>query len=80
MYNVHPYFEACFQKKFQRHSWRKTIFWKTSAEMLNLAVPVRKSVVRIDENHLMFCLFGDTSSFMMFSSFSSAVLLLHDQT
>ena len=48
--------------------------------MLNLAVPVRKSVVGIDENHLMFCLVGDTSSFMMFSLFSSAVLLLHDQT
>ena len=28
----------------------------------------------------MFCLFGDTLSFMMFSSFSSAVLLLHNQT
>ena len=31
-------------------------------------------------NYLMFCLFGDTLSFMMFSSFSSAVLLLHNQT
>ena len=29
---------------------------------------------------LMFCLFGDTLSFMMFSLFSSAVLLLHNQT
>ena len=29
----------------------------------------------------MFCLFGDTLSFMMFSSFSSAVLIqLHNQT
>ena len=28
----------------------------------------------------MFCLFGDTLSFMMFSLFSSAVLLLHNQT
>ena len=28
----------------------------------------------------MFCLFGDTLSFMMCSSFSSAVLLLHNQT
>ena len=28
----------------------------------------------------MFCLFGDTLSFMTFSSFSSAVLLLHNQT
>ena len=28
----------------------------------------------------MFCLYGDTLSFMMFSSFSSAVLLLHNQT
>ena len=28
----------------------------------------------------MFCLFGDTLSFMMCSSFSSAVLLLHNRT
>ena len=27
----------------------------------------------------MFCLLGDTLSFMMFSSFSSSVLLLHNQ-
>ena len=27
----------------------------------------------------MFCLFGDTLSFMMFSSFSSVALLLHNQ-
>ena len=27
----------------------------------------------------MFCLFGDTLCFMMFSSFSSAILLLHNQ-
>ena len=28
----------------------------------------------------MFCLFGDTLSFVMFSSFSSAVLLVYNQT
>ena len=82
MYNAHPYFEACFQKKkvflFQHHSWRKLIFWKNSAEMPKPALPARKSVTGGDANHLMFCLFSDTSSFM-FSSFSSAVLLLHDQ-
>ena len=79
VYNAHPYFEACFQKKaFQRHSCRKTIFWKNSAEMSNLALRVRKSVTGVDANHLMFCLFSDTSSFMMFSSFSSVVLLLHN--
>ena len=33
MYNAHPYFEACFQKKkaFQHHSWHKLTFWKNSA-------------------------------------------------
>ena len=48
--------------------------------MSNLAQPARKSVTGVDANHLMCCLFSDTSSFMMFSSFSSAVLLLHDWT
>ena len=81
MYNAHPYFEACFQKKtFQRHSCQKIIFWKNSAEMSNLSLPARKSVTGVDANHLMFCLFSDTLSFVMFSSFSSAVLLLHDRT
>ena len=47
--------------------------------MSNLALPARKSGTGVDANHLMFCLFSDTSSFMMFSSFSSGVLLLHDQ-
>ena len=46
--------------------------------MSYLALPARKSVTGVDANHLMFCLFSDTSSFMMFYSFSSAVLLLHD--
>ena len=78
VYNAHPYFEACFQKKvFQRHSCRKIIFWKNSTEMSNLALHAQKSVTEVDANHLMFCLFSDTSSFMMFS-FSSVVLLLHD--
>ena len=78
VYNAHPHFEACFHKKaFQRHSCRKIIFWKNSAEMSNLAIPARKSVTGVDANHLMFCLFSDTSCFMMFSS---AVLLLHDRT
>ena len=82
MYNAHPYFEACFQKKkaFQCHSCRKIIFWKNSTEMSNLALPARKSVTGVDANHLIFCLFSDTSSFTMFSSFSAAVLLLHDRT
>ena len=82
MYNGHPYFEASFQKKkaFQWHSWWKIIFWKNLAETSNPALPARKSVAGVDANHLMFCLFGDTSNFMMFSSFSSAVLLLHDPT
>ena len=47
--------------------------------MSNLAVPVRKSVTGVAANHLMFCPFSDISSFTMFSSSSSAVLLLHDQ-
>ena len=46
----------------------------------NLAPPAWNSITRFDANYLMFCLFGDTLSFMMFSSFSSAVLLLHNQT
>ena len=46
--------------------------------MSNLTLPAQKSVTGVDANHLMFCLFSDTSSFMMFSSFSSAVLLQHD--
>ena len=45
--------------------------------MSNLALPARKSVTGVDANHLMFCLFSDTSRFMTFYSFSSAVLLLH---
>ena len=46
----------------------------------NLAPPAWNSITRFDANYLMFCLFGDTLRFMMFSSFSSAVLLLHNQT
>ena len=46
----------------------------------NLAPPAWNSITRFDANYLMFCLFGDTWSFVMFSSFSSAVLLLHNQT
>ena len=46
----------------------------------NLAPPAWNSITRFDANYLMFCLFGDTLSFMMFSSFSSAVLLLHNPT
>ena len=33
MYNVHPNFEACFQKEkkaFQHHSWLQIIFWKNT--------------------------------------------------
>ena len=45
--------------------------------MSNLALLARSGV---DTNHLMFCLFSDTSSFMVFSSFSSAFLLLHNRT
>ena len=67
-----------FRKKaFQRYSWWKIIFLKNSAKMSNLGLPAWKSVAGVDANHLMFCLFSDTSSFMMFSS---AVLLLHDRT
>ena len=78
VYNAHPHFEACFHKRaFQRHSCRKIIFWKNSTEISNLAIPARKPVTGVDANHLMFCLFSDTSCFMMFSS---AVLLLHDRT
>ena len=58
----------------------KNNFLENSAEMSNLALPARKSVTGVDADHLMFCLFSDTSSFMMFSLFSSAVLLLHDRT
>ena len=72
-----PILKPVFRKKaFQHYSCRKIIIWKNSAEMSNLALPARKSVTGVDANHLMFCLFSDTSSFMTFSSFSSAVLLL----
>ena len=58
----------------------KSNFLENSAKMSNLALPARKSVTRIAANHLTFCLFSDIfESFTMFSSFSSAVLLLHDQ-
>ena len=46
----------------------------------NLVSSAWNSITRFDANYLIFCLFGDTLSFMMFSSFSSAVLLLHNQT
>ena len=76
-----PILKPVFRKKaLQHHSWRKIIFWKNSAEMSNLALPAQKSVTGVDAKHLMSCLFSETSSFMMFSSFSSAVLLLHDWT
>ena len=85
VYNAHPcsmhtpILKPVFRKKaFQCHSCRTIIFWKNSAEMSNLALPARKSVTGVDANHFMFCLFSDTSSFMMFSSFSFAVSLLHD--
>ena len=45
-----------------------------------LAPPAWNSILRFGANYLMFCLFGDTLSFMIFFSFSSAVLLLHNQT
>ena len=67
-------------KAFQHHSCQKIILWKNSAEISNLGLPAQKSVTGVDANHLMFCLFSDTSSFMTFSLFSSAVLLLHDRT
>ena len=38
-----------------------------------LALPARKSITGADTNHLMLHLISDTSSFMLFSSFSSAV-------
>ena len=76
-----PILKPVFREKaFQRHSCRKIIFWKNLTAMSNLALPARKSVTGVDANHLMFCLFSDTSSFMTFSSFSFAVLLLHDRT
>ena len=84
VYNAHlcimctPILKPVFRRKaFQHHSWRKLIFWKNSAEMPNPALPAWKLVTGVDANHLMFCLFSDTSSFMMFSS---SVLLLHDRT
>ena len=89
VYNAHPFImrtpilKPVFREKkkaFQCHSCRKIIFWKNSTEMSNLALPARKSVTGVDANHLIFCLFSDTSSFMMFSSFSAAVLLMHDRT
>ena len=46
----------------------------------NLAPPAWNSITRFGANYLMFCLFGDALSFMMLSSFSSAVLLLHNRT
>ena len=45
-----------------------------------VALHAQKSVTGVDTNNLMFCLFSDKSSFLMFSSFPSAVLLLHNRT
>ena len=71
-----------FRKKaFQHHSWRKLIFWKNSVEMPNLAWPAQKSVTVLS-----WCKLFDVLSaqwyikFYDVSSFSSAVLLLHDWT
>ena len=79
MYNVHcPDFDACFQKK----CFNITLHYNNNTIVIsNLAPPARNSVTRFDANYLMFCLFGDTLlSFMMFSLFSPAVLMLHNQT
>ena len=46
--------------------------------MSNLALLAQNQVTGFDANYLVFCLFGDTSSFLMFSAFSSAALLLHN--
>ena len=77
-----PILKPVFRKKSVSTSFlsKKNNFWKNSAEMSNLALPAQKSVTGIDANHFMFCLFNDTLSFMTLSSFSSAVLLLHDRT
>ena len=74
---MHPDFDACFQKKCCNvilHYNNNTVVIST------LAQPAWNSITRFDANYLMFCLFGDTLSFMMFSSFFSAVLLLHNKT
>ena len=70
VYNAHPcimctpILKPVFRKKvFQHYSCWKIIIWKNSAEMSNLALPAWKSVTGVDANHLMFCLFSDTSSF-----------------
>ena len=78
MYNVHPDFDACFQKKYISMSFFTTN--NNTVLISNLAQPAWNSITRFDANYLMLFLFGDTLSFMMFSSFSSAVLLLHNQT
>ena len=76
-----PILKPVFRKKCVSTSFlSKNNFLENSAEMSNLALPAQKSVTGVDANHLMFCLFSDTSSFMMFSLFSAAVLLLHDRT
>ena len=86
-YNVHPcimhipILKPVSRKKVSMSFLTTTNFLeKDSAAISNLAPPAWNSIARVDANYLMFCLFGDSLSFMMFSSFSSAVLLLHDQT
>ena len=76
-----PILKPVFRKKSVATSFlTKTNFLEKFSKMSNLALPAGKSVTGVDANHLMFCLFSDTSTFMMFSSFSSAVLLLHNRT
>ena len=80
VYNAHPYFEACFQKKSVSTSFlSKNNFLEKFSRNVKSSSTCIKSVTGADANHLMFCLFSDTLSFRMFSSCSSAVLLLHDR-
>ena len=66
---------------FQKKSVSMSFFTTNNNTIVtsNLAPPAWNSITRFDANYFMFCLFGDTLSFM-FSSFSPAVLLLHNQT
>ena len=81
VYNVHPDFEACFQKKVSQCPFFTTIINNSTVVISNLALPAWNSITRFDANYLMFWLFGDRLSLMMFFFvFFWCSLLLYNQT
>ena len=83
-YNATPLFWSLFvgKKSVSMSFLMKNNFLEkfSSNVKFTVALHAQKSVTGVDTNNLMFCLFSDKSSFLMFSSFPSAVLLLHNRT